>query len=159
MNALWALQTQAVPNDDAHRIIDVQLIQDAINQGPREWAYTTVKTVLDRLVEKGWLKRVKLGKKFCYETLLTQDNAGQQALLKVLRQYFNDNMSLLRETLDAIERGSEQTKKSKAVNALISAEQLETSLSQPPSVKTGRGVAKSPQSASAGRKTQTTTLS
>ena len=158
MNALWALQQQAALGNATTRVIDVQLIQDAINEGPRDWAYTTVKTVLDRLVEKGWLKRVKLGKKFCYETLLTQDDAGQQALSKVLRQYFNDNMSLLRETLDAIERESGLSKKSKAAQ-MRPVEPVETSLTQAPSAQAGQGRQSLPRTSSAGRKTQTTTSS
>jgi predicted transcriptional regulator len=101
LNALWFLEACEPPMPH----ISVQHIQHHINQhASRDWAYTTVKTVLDRLVDKGWLRRNKLGKKFTYASQLKQNSAGEQALSKLLQQYFNNSPALLRETLDALER-------------------------------------------------------
>lgn len=142
MNAVWVANAQA-PAESNGLVIDVQKIQDMINganTGKKSWAYTTVKTVMDRLVDKGWLTRLKHGKKFLYQTILTQDNAAHEALHKVLRQYFNGNLARLRETLDAIERESGQSTKS---TTLIAA---------PPSMKAGQaGLDASSAATSAGR--------
>ena len=52
------------------------------------WAYTTVKTMLDRLVEKKAVKKSKQGKIAYYEPLLSRRQARQTALRMVLNQAF-----------------------------------------------------------------------
>lgn len=52
------------------------------------WAYTTVKTMLDRLVEKKAVKKSKQGKIAYYEPLLSRRQARRTALRMVLNQAF-----------------------------------------------------------------------
>ena len=52
------------------------------------WAYTTVKTMLDRLVEKKAVKKSKQGKIAYYEPVLSRRKARQTALRTVLDQAF-----------------------------------------------------------------------
>ncbi len=52
------------------------------------WAYTTVKTMLDRLVEKKAVKKSKQGKIAYYEPLLSRRQARRTALRSVLDQAF-----------------------------------------------------------------------
>ncbi len=52
------------------------------------WAYTTVKTMLDRLVEKKAVKKSKQGKIAYYEPLLSRRQARRTALHMVLNQAF-----------------------------------------------------------------------
>ena len=52
------------------------------------WAYTTVKTMLDRLVEKKAVKKSKQGKIAYYEPLLSRRQARRTALQMVLNQAF-----------------------------------------------------------------------
>ena len=52
------------------------------------WAYTTVKTMLDRLVEKKAVKKSKQGKIAYYEPLLSRRQARRTALRAVLDQAF-----------------------------------------------------------------------
>jgi predicted transcriptional regulator len=52
------------------------------------WAYTTVKTMLDRLVEKRAVKKSKRGKIAYYEPLLSRRQARRTALRTVLDQAF-----------------------------------------------------------------------
>ncbi len=68
-------------------------IQNRIQTPTKRWAYTTVKTVLDRLVDKGLAEREKEGKKYFYRSLMSRDSAGRQALQKVLRQFFKNDMN------------------------------------------------------------------
>lgn len=56
--------------------------------GSVSWAYTTVKTMLDRLVEKKAVKKTKRGKIAYYEPLLSQNQARRTALRTVVDQAF-----------------------------------------------------------------------
>ena len=63
-------------------------------------AYTTIKTVMDRLAEKNMLKRYKNGKKFCYKATETRSKMANTAINKLLKQYFNNDASLLLKTIE-----------------------------------------------------------
>jgi predicted transcriptional regulator len=89
-NALWTLEAET-----EHAAVHVGDIQAHINQGERQWAYTTVKTVVDRLVDKGLASRVKVGKKFAYVSVLNRENAGLAALKKLTRQFFRNDLDEL----------------------------------------------------------------
>ena len=90
LNALWDLER------DGREKIFVGDIQEKIKSPQKKWAYTTVKTVLDRLVDKDIAAREKEGKKYLYHSRLKRDQAGLIALKKVFRQYFrNDKAALL----------------------------------------------------------------
>jgi len=86
LNALWKIEE----NDQL--LIDVSNIQAEINSARQQWAYTTVKTVLDRLVEKSHIERVKQGKKYYYRSTTSRINAGDTAIKKVAKQYFNNDI-------------------------------------------------------------------
>ncbi len=46
---------------------------------PRESAYTTVKTVMERLTDKGFLEREKLGRAYTYRPALSRSELEAQA--------------------------------------------------------------------------------
>ena len=80
LNSFWNLTTD---NDD----IDVS-IQDVVNEMTNkgvERAYTTVKTVMDRLVSKSVLVRYKIGKKFFYKTTMDK----REMTLDMLQEFTN----------------------------------------------------------------------
>ncbi len=54
-----------------------------------EWAYTTIKTLLTRLVEKGAVKENKKGNTSLYEPLLSKQNARRSALKNLANQAFD----------------------------------------------------------------------
>jgi predicted transcriptional regulator len=87
LNALWDLEHEQI-----HPVF-VSHIQDRIRQISKRWAYTTVKTVLDRLVEKDLAVREKHGKKFSYQSQLKREDAGLMAIEKVMRQYFQNDLT------------------------------------------------------------------
>lgn len=77
MNALW----------DGHpaKARDVaQRLPEGIG-----WAYTTVKTMLDRLVEKNAVKKSKQGHTGLYEPLLSRRQARSTAVRMMLNQAFD----------------------------------------------------------------------
>src|ERR1700733_2910522 len=86
LNALWDLE-----GEGADRIF-VGDIQDKIRTAQKKWAYTTVKTVLDRLVDKELALREKEGKKYLYRSVVKRDEAGVLAIRKVIRQYFRNDI-------------------------------------------------------------------
>jgi predicted transcriptional regulator len=53
------------------------------------WAYTTVKTLLDRLVAKGALRAVREGRSAVYEPLVTRRQARRSALRTLLDLAFD----------------------------------------------------------------------
>lgn len=61
----------------------------------RPLAYTTVLTVLDRLMRKGVVTRRKRGRAHVYAALYTQDAARQAALARLLEHYFGGSRTLL----------------------------------------------------------------
>lgn len=100
LNALWAME-----EEDRDKI-DVRDVQERIRTDSQSWAYTTVKTVLDRLVDKELLLRIKEGKKYMYRTVVSRDQAGEDAIRKVVKQYFRNNYD---EMIDCTRRLNSHT--------------------------------------------------
>ncbi len=96
LNALWDLE-----GDNKGKIF-VGDVQDKIRSSNKTWAYTTVKTVLDRLVDKEIAIREKDGKKYLYRSVVKRDEAGILALQKVMRQYFKNDVTELSACLQRI---------------------------------------------------------
>jgi len=53
------------------------------------WAYTTIKTLLTRLAEKGAVKETKKGNTSIYEPILSRQNAQRVALKTLVNQAFD----------------------------------------------------------------------
>ncbi len=53
------------------------------------WAYTTIRTLLARLVDKGAVREYKEGNTSLYEPLLSRDNARRSALKTLVNQAFD----------------------------------------------------------------------
>jgi predicted transcriptional regulator len=96
LNALWDLE------GDGRQKIYVGDVQDKIRSSNKAWAYTTVKTVLDRLVDKEIAVREKDGKKYLYKSVVKRDEAGVLAIQKVMRQYFKNDVNQLSDCLNRI---------------------------------------------------------
>lgn len=99
MNAVWNLE------DDEADNIDVSEVQAKINNRKNSWAYTTVKTVLDRLVKKEMLERVKVNNKFYYESRISRKEAGINAIEKLAQQYFKGDIEELVRSAQKVQSG------------------------------------------------------
>lgn len=86
MNAVWALQEQ---NEDAN--ISVSDVVESLGNNDIDRAYTTIKTVMDRLVSKGILVRYRNGKKFFYRSAIDKNEAAKKAIDMVSSQLFDGN--------------------------------------------------------------------
>ncbi|HEY8271681.1 MAG TPA: BlaI/MecI/CopY family transcriptional regulator [Pseudobdellovibrionaceae bacterium] len=100
LNALWDLEGEGSDK------IFVGDIQERIKSANKKWAYTTVKTVLDRLVDKEIAVREKDGKKYLYRSMVDRDEAGVLALKKVVRQYFKNDVNELVSCLNRLQTPS-----------------------------------------------------
>jgi len=77
LNALWALGEG-----------NVRAVQQVLAQS-RPLAYTTIMTVLDRLVRKGRLTRRKVGRSFVYSPTATRDSLRRAAVRELLDGFFD----------------------------------------------------------------------
>ena len=97
LNAIWYIEENKLSKD-----ITVNDIYELVNRTDAPRAYTTIKTVMDRLVEKELLIRTKNGKKFSYQTTKSRNETAHKAILKLANTYFNDDLSLLHEAVQKV---------------------------------------------------------
>lgn len=95
LQVLWA---QEEDNEDSD--ISVSDIFGSIAKTDSPKAYTTIKTVMDRLVEKNMLVRYKNGKKFYYKSVSSRDDMAKKAIERLAKQYFNNDIRLLMNTVE-----------------------------------------------------------
>ncbi len=103
LNAVWKMEE----NETVQEKISVSGVLTEINNSGNVRAYTTVKTVMDRLVEKNLLKRQKCGRKFCYMSVESREEMAKTAINRLARQFFNNDINSL---IRAIEKQCPRTK-------------------------------------------------
>ncbi len=86
LNSFWNLTV-----NDEDRDISIQDIVDELALNGIERAYTTIKTVMDRLTVKSVLVRYKVGKKFYYKATMNRNEMALDAVKTVAEQFFNGN--------------------------------------------------------------------
>ncbi|HTS31551.1 MAG TPA: BlaI/MecI/CopY family transcriptional regulator [Bryobacteraceae bacterium] len=77
LNALWSLGEG-----------NVRDVRQIVAQA-RPLAYTTIMTVLDRLVRKGKITRRKMGRAFLYSPQTTRDSMRRAAIRELLDSFFD----------------------------------------------------------------------
>jgi predicted transcriptional regulator len=87
LKALWSLREGNVK--DVQRIVAQS----------RPLAYTTIMTVLDRLMRKGKLARRKVGRAFQYAPTESRDSMRQAAIRELLEGFFDGSRQELLEFL------------------------------------------------------------
>jgi predicted transcriptional regulator len=74
--SLGPLETEILEIVWQLKIVTVKDVHDLILADPnRELAYTSVTTVLRRLTDKGWLKCTKQRRAFCWQPLISREQA------------------------------------------------------------------------------------
>lgn len=92
LNSMWILQQRDEDSD-----ISVKEVVDNLKENNISRAYTTVKTVMDRLSTKDLLVRYKQGKKFFYRTVQERSEMAADSVDVLIKQFFNgDYVELLR---------------------------------------------------------------
>lgn len=99
LNALWSL-TEANEDND----VSIQDVVDYLNSKGTERAYTTIKTVMDRLTAKSVLVRYKSGKKFYYKATMSKSEMTMEAVKTLSDNFFDGNFA---EIIRFIERNTQ----------------------------------------------------
>ncbi len=86
LNTFWNLTSA---NEDMD--ISIQDVVDELSKNGTERAYTTIKTVMDRLVTKSILVRYKVGKKFFYKATMDRREMALDMLNEFTNNFFNGN--------------------------------------------------------------------
>ena len=86
LNSFWKLS-----ENNGDKDLTIQDIVDDMHANGIERAYTTIKTVMDRLTVKSVLVRYKSGKKFFYKAAMTKNEMAQDAIKTISDYYFNGN--------------------------------------------------------------------
>jgi predicted transcriptional regulator len=83
LSALWPMGEGTVR--DIHRELTAT----------RPRAYTTVMTIMDRLAQKGIVTRRKMGRAFCYQPVLSAEQARLKAVEKIVQGFFQGSPEAL----------------------------------------------------------------
>jgi predicted transcriptional regulator len=67
----------------------------------RPRAYTTVMTIMDRLEQEGIVARRKVGRAFCYQAMLSAEEARLKAVEKIVDGFFDGSREALAAHLSA----------------------------------------------------------
>lgn len=81
LEAVWALEPCAAPT-----------VQEALCNS-KDWAYSTVKTMMDRMVRKGLLKAEKICNLYLYRSAITKQQAQSTEIVRTLKRAFDGAMT------------------------------------------------------------------
>ncbi len=88
LNSFWKLASE---NED--RDVSIQDVVDDMSANGIQRAYTTIKTVMDRLTVKSILVRYKSGKKFFYKAAMSKEEMALEAVKTTAENFFDGNYS------------------------------------------------------------------
>lgn len=88
LNTFWNLTTD---NEDID--ISIQSVVDELSSKGTQRAYTTIKTVMDRLVSKSILVRYKAGKKFYYRVTMDKREMALEMMKEFAQNFFDGDIS------------------------------------------------------------------
>lgn len=88
LNSFWRLISA-----DEDKDISIQDVVDELSSNGIERAYTTIKTVMDRLVSKSILVRYKTGKKFFYKVTMDKREMALDMMKEFCDNFFDGNMA------------------------------------------------------------------
>ncbi|MDH4241556.1 MAG: BlaI/MecI/CopY family transcriptional regulator [Phycisphaerae bacterium] len=96
LQKVWELEPCAAPT-----------VQEAI-RGEKGWAYTTVKTMMDRMVKKGLLKTKKIRSIYLYSSAVTRSQARESEITRTLKRAFDGTFTPLMQFLIENDQLSEE---------------------------------------------------
>ena len=81
-------------------------VQEALKT-ERDWAYTTVKTMMDRMVKKGLLTTEKIRNLYLYRSAITRAQAQRREILRTVKRAFDGALTPMMQFLIENEKLSE----------------------------------------------------
>ncbi len=88
LNSIWDLTSS-----DEDKDISIQDVVDYLCAHNLERAYTTIKTVMDRLTAKSILVRYRVGKKFFYKATMSKEEMASEAIDELVENFFGKSSS------------------------------------------------------------------
>jgi len=82
-------------------------VQEALEKD-KGWAYTTVKTLMDRMVKKGLLKTERIRNLYLYRSALTRAQAQRGEILRTVKRAFDGALTPMMQFLIENEKLSEE---------------------------------------------------
>ena len=101
LSALWSLEYDKVYTNSVKDVYDI-----LSRAGVEKRAYTTIKTVMDRLAEKKLLLRYKQGKKYFYRTVYSNQEIISKNLFEIANRYCSGDLNKLSEIIDEMRKDS-----------------------------------------------------
>ncbi|OHB55302.1 MAG: hypothetical protein A2Y12_00605 [Planctomycetes bacterium GWF2_42_9] len=87
LQKVWDMEPCAAPT-----------VQEAL-QSQKGWAYTTVKTMMDRMVKKGLLKAEKIRNLYLYRSIITRHCACKNEIARTLKRAFDGTFTPMMQFL------------------------------------------------------------
>lgn len=87
LQVVWDSQTCTAPD-----------VQETL-KSQKGWAYTTVKTMMDRMVNKGLLKVEKVRNLHFYKAAITPAQAKKGEIMRTLKRAFNESLTPMMQFL------------------------------------------------------------
>jgi BlaI family penicillinase repressor len=87
LQAVWQFEPCAAPT-----------VQETLKD-EKGWAYTTVKTMMDRMVKKGLLKKEKIRNLYLYNSAVTRAQARKSEITRVLKRAFDGALTPMMQFL------------------------------------------------------------
>jgi len=95
LQAVWEHEPCAAPT-----------VQEAL-QEERGWAYTTVKTMMDRMVKKGLLETQRIRNLYLYRSAITRAQAQRSEIMRTVKRAFDGALTPMMQFLIENERLSD----------------------------------------------------
>lgn len=96
LQAVWDREPCAAPT-----------VQEAL-QKEKGWAYTTVKTLMDRMVKKGLLRTERIRNLYLYRSAITRAQAQRSEIMKAVKRAFDGALTPMMQFLIENERLSDE---------------------------------------------------
>ena len=96
LQVVWRQQPCAAPT-----------VQEALEKD-KGWAYTTVKTMMDRMVKKGLLTAEKIRNLYLYRSAITRPQAQRREILRTVKRAFDGALTPMMQFLIENEKLSEE---------------------------------------------------
>ena len=98
LSTLWKLEQNGIYTNT------VKDVYNLLSQNPEiKRAYTTIKTVMDRLYEKKLLLRFSEGKKFYYRSVYSNREIVINSINEIANRYCEGDLTKLKEIVNSIE--------------------------------------------------------
>ena len=87
LEAVWKIEPCPAP-----------VVQEAL-QMTKKWSYSTVKTIMDRMVRKGLLEKEKVCNLYFYRSSISETQAQRGEVAKTLKRAFNGTLTPMMQFL------------------------------------------------------------